>query len=349
MTKRFFSLVLVLLAALSLAGCHRRPLEEMSEKVSVRVTVNIKAIANVTTEIYNDRIPVPQINTDMMRVMVYDPSNHDLLTQAFISNKSYNEEGDQVLSGDLNISYGDYDMLVYNFDVATTLISSENNEESILAYTDEISNSMKSSLFGNKLSKSEIDEYGRIQYEPDHLVVAREHNLRVSPHDTVVVISTTASTIIDTYYIQIHVEGLKFANTATAIISGLSPSNHFGTNTRTNDPTSAVSFELHKSTDPNLPGDNKDVLCATFNTFGKIPDTTSNLYVTFNVLDHAGNLQTYSTSLDKVFLTEDAIKRHWLLIEDTFEIKDPGISTSGNEGFQPRVDEWEEEEGTMVL
>lgn len=349
MTKRIAHIVIVLLAVLSMASCHRRPLEEMSEKVSIRVKVNITAVANVTTNVYNDRIPIPDITTDMMRVMVYDPSNHDLLTQSFISNKSIDGSGNQVLSGDLNISYGTYDILIYNFDVATTQIAQENNEESILAYTDEISNSMKSGLFGFKASKVEMDEFEHIQYEPDHLVVARENDLRVSPHDTVVVITTTATTIIDTYYLQIRVKGMKFASTANAIISGLSPSNHFGPNIRTNDPSSAVAFELHKSTDPNIVDENQDVLCATFNTFGKIPDASSELYVTFNVIDAAGNLQAYTTSLDSIFQTEDAIERHWLLIDEVFEIKDPGISTGGNGGFQPVVDDWIEEEGNVTL
>ena len=349
MTKRIAHIVIALLAIIAMAGCQRRPLEEMSERISVRVKVNISAVANVTTNVYNDRIPAPDITTDMMRVMVYDPYNHDLLTQSFIYNKTIDESGNQVLSGDLNISYGTYDILVYNFDVASTQIAAENNEESIIAYTDEISSSMKSSLFGYNASKADIDEFEHIQYEPDHLVVARENDLRVSPHDTIVVINTTASTIIDTYYLQIRVKGMKFASTANAIISGLSPSNHFGTNTRTTDPSTAVAFELHKSTDPNIADENQDVLCATFNTFGKIPEASSNLYVTFNVIDAAGNLQKYSTSLDTIFQTEDAIERHWLLIDETFEIKDPGISTGGNGGFQPVVDDWEEEEGSVTL
>ena len=286
--------------------------------------------------------------TDMMRVMVYDTNTKNLLTQAFISSKSYDEDGNQVLSGDLSISFGTYDFLVYNFDTPTTLVTSENNENSILAYTQEISSAMRTRLLGN--TKADTDEYGNILNEPDHLVVAREHDLVVSPHDTVVVIKTTATTIIDTYYLQIHVEGMQFASSATAVISGLSPSNRFGLNLRTDDPTASEAFDLYKSTDDNLPGENKDVLCAVFNTFGKIPDVTSNLYVTFNVIDTAGNLVTYTTSLDTVFKTEDAIERHWLLINDTFVIPDPGVKPNpGNGGFQPQVDDWEEEEGNMIL
>lgn len=349
MNRRFVHILLA--AALLLTGsasCVRRPLLEPEESVEIQVKVNIEAISNVTTDIYNERIPVPDLTTDMMRVLVYDPDTHNLLTQSFISHKTYTEDGSQLMSGYLNISYGSYDFVVYNFDTPTTQVSSESNEESLIAYTPEISPTMRTHFLGTR-----ADDYEalNVNFEPDHLVVAREKNFYVSPHDTVVVINTTARTIIDTYYIQIHVEGMQYASSATAVISGLSPSNRFGLNIRTDDPTAAVCFDLNKSTDQNIAGANKDVLCAVFNTFGKIENVSSDLLVTFNVIDVAGNLQQYSCNLDRIFKTEDAIERHWLLIDETFVIQKPnggGESTSSG-GFQPQVDEWDLEEGTIAL
>lgn len=352
MTKRMNIALLVLLALVLAAGCHRRPLLEMQEKVRIRITIDIKAVPNVTTGIYNEKIPVPDLTTDMMRVLLYDSENKNLLTQSFISNKEYDEEGNQVFNGELSINYGTYDLLVYNFDTPTTQVTSENNEMNILAYTPEISSSMRSRILGGAKADDEgtpLDDLGTILYEPDHLMVAHENSLDIAPHDSVVVIKTTASTIIDTYYLQIHVVGMQYASSATAVISGLSPSNHFGIPLRTDDPTASEAFDLYKSTDDNIAGENKDVLCAVFNTFGKIPDVSSNLFVTFNVVDVAGNLQTYTASLDTVFKTEDAIERHWLLITDTFIITPPVIDGGGSGGFQPKVDEWEEEEGTITL
>ena len=144
---------------------------------------------------------------------------------------------------------------------------------------------------------------------------------------------------------------MQFATAASAVISGLSPSNLFGLDERTKSPVAGVAFDMNKSTDPRLPGSNKDVLCAVFNTFGKIPDASSDLYVTFKVIDTGGNYQTYTTSLDRVFLTEDAIERHWLLIDETWVIEDPNPDkppqTGG--GFQPTVDDWEEEHGEIAI
>ena len=316
------------------------------EKIAIRVDVDVKAVSNVTCDVYNPKVPIPSVNTDMMRVMVYDPKSKNLLTQSFISNKTI-ENGDQVLSGMLNISYGNYDFLVYNFDTPTTQVSNENNEESIIGYTTEIPATMRTRFLGTK-----ADEYDNvhINYEPDHLMVAREYNLRVSPRDTMVVIRTTANTVVDTYYIQIHVEGMQYASSATAIINGLSPSNHFALNERTEDPTAAVCFDMIKSTDENLAGDNKDVLCAVFNTFGKIPEATSNLHVTFNDVDTGGNLQQKEINLDRIFKTEDAILHHWLLIDETWTIQKPDHqSGESGGGFKPVVDDWEEQIGTVIL
>ena len=355
MNKIIRILMLAALFVVSFASCERRPLVDPTSSVSIRVQVNIKAIANVTTEIYNERIPVPDLTTSSMRVMIYDPETKSRIGESIISGRTVDNEGNQVLSGNLNISYGRYDLLVYNeFDTPKTKVSNTGNENSIIAYTDDISAEarLRYGLVESKADDDEVHDLSTIEIkeEPDHLVVAREQDLYVSPHDTVVVIKTTARTIVDSYYIQIHVEGMKYASSASAVISGLSPSNRFGLGLRTIDPPTAVCFALNKSVDVNIAGENKDVLCAVFNTFGKIEDATSNLYVTFNVIDTSGKIQKKEVNLDQIFKTEDAIKRHWLLVDETWTLENPEqppVNPGG--GFQPVVDEWEHEEGNITL
>ena len=362
LVKRIF-LAIALLAA---AACERRPLLDQSEAVRIKIKVNVKAVTNVNTNIRssvklygtNSSLWEPkleQLDPQMMRVLVYDPETERLLTQSFITSSEVDEDGNRVFNGNLGISHGNYNFLVYNFDTPTTQVTAENSEASILAYTNEISSSLKAKYLGTK-ADDEYYEDMSIRYEPEHLLVANEKDVRISPHDTLVVVHTEASTVVDTYYLQVRVKGLQFASSATAIISGLSPSNHIGYNERTVDPTAAVVFEMQKGQDLSLDGDNKDVLCAVFNTFGKIKDIKSNLYVTFNVYDTAGKLQQYTANLDSIFNSEEAIKYHWLIVDEdclVIEIVDPNNDDNkpqtGNGGFQPQVDDWEEEVGEITL
>ncbi len=363
MTKRIVRILLAAaLVMVSFSACHRRPLEEPSGAVRIAIKVDVKTVTNVNANIRSSVVlygsntslweeKMSQLDPELMRVLVYDPETDKLLTQSFISSTEIDAEGNKVFMGSLGISHGDYNFLVYNFDTPTTQVNQENSEQSIIAFTDEVSPAMKARYLG---TKADDDEDINIHYEPEHLLVANEKDVRISPHDTLVVVRTEASTVVDTYYLQVRVKGMQFASSASAVISGLSPSNHIGYNIRTVDPSAAVVFDMQKGQDLSLDGDNKDVLCAVFNTFGKIDQVSSELYVTFNVFDTAGNLRQYTANLDDVFKTEEAILYHWLIVDESclvIDIPDPGVNppTPGNGGFQPQVDDWEEEEGTMVL
>lgn len=351
----------MMLAAIS---CERRPLVEPSEAVRIAIKVDVKTVTNVNANIRNSvhiygtntslwAEKLDQLDPDMMRVLIYDPSTERLLTQSFISANEIDENGNKVFKGNLGISHGNYNFLVYNFDTPTTQVTSENNEEDILAFTDEITPAQKSRLLNTKGDDAKDDfENLKIHYEPEHLLVANERDVRISPHDTMVVVETEAHTVIDTYYLQIRVKGMQYASEATAVITGLSPSNKIGLNERTVDPTAAVVFNMKKGYDDSIADENKDVLCAVFNTFGKISSATSDLHVTFNVIDTAGNLLQYDVNLDQVFKSELAIKYHWLIIEESIiDIPNPNTdpNPSGNGGFQPKVDDWEEEHGEISI
>ena len=363
MTKRIVRILLAAaLVMVSFSACHRRPLEEPSGAVRIAIKVDVKTVTNVNANIRSSVVlygsntslwdeKLSQLDPELMRVLVYDPETDKLLTQSFISSTEIDAEGNKVFMGSLGISHGNYNFLVYNFDTPTTQVNQENSEQSIIAFTDEVSPAMKARYLG---TKADDDEDINIHYEPEHLLVANEKDVRISPHDTLVVVRTEASTVVDTYYLQVRVKGMQFASSASAVISGLSPSNHIGYNIRTVDPSAAVVVDMQKGQDLSLDGDNKDVLSAVFNTFGKIDQVSSDLYVTFNVFDTAGNLRQYTANLDDVFKTEEAILYHWLIVDESclvIDIPDPGVNppTPGNGGFQPQVDDWEEEEGTMVL
>ncbi|MBO4340638.1 MAG: DUF5119 domain-containing protein [Bacteroidales bacterium] len=365
MSKILRNVLLAVLVIATAAACNRRPLEEPSSAVKISIKVNVKTVTNVNADIRNSvhvygstsslwEPKIKQLDPGTMRVLVYDPDTKKLIGQNFLDSASKDADGSKVFNGTLGISHGNYNFLVYNFDMANTFVSYENNEDDILAYTNEIPESVKTKYTNNAYSKSgepaNFDGLS-IREEPEHIIVANEKDVRISPHDTMVVIHTTANTVIDTYYLQIRVKGRKFASSATAIISGLSPSNKIGLNERTVDPSSAVIFDMQQGYDDSLDGENQDVLCAVFNTFGKIPSITSDLKVTFNITDTAGNLLQYNVNLDKVFDSDLARQYHWLIIDDEIiDIPDPGTGgQTGSGGFQPKVDDWETEESSMVL
>lgn len=59
--------VLLLLFAIVAGGCRRRPLEDPDNLTAVRVRVNVAGIHNVTSDIYNDKIPVQKIEPSAMQ------------------------------------------------------------------------------------------------------------------------------------------------------------------------------------------------------------------------------------------------------------------------------------------
>ena len=62
--KRMYLNIWVTALVMMLCGCEFRPLEEPGFGTEVNVTVNVEAVLNVTCDIYNEKIPVPEIFPD---------------------------------------------------------------------------------------------------------------------------------------------------------------------------------------------------------------------------------------------------------------------------------------------
>ena len=132
-------------------------------------------------------------------------------------------------------------------------------------------------------------------------------------------------------------------------MTGLSSSNNIGDNIRNEEESSAIFIELHKSIDENITDGNQDVLCAVFNTFGKIDDMPSNMYITFNAVSREGEIVEKEIDLTPIFATEDARVRHWLLINEVWELPKPTTPPSTGGGFNPEVDDWGDEEENIPI
>lgn len=332
--KKVLRIALMLMMLFSLVACERRPLVDPSERVRVKVVVKVKNVLNVSTGIYNNRIPTPEISPNIMRVMFYDPKTGDIATQAFIAAKNIDAEGNEYLEGNVSILPGHYDMMCYNFDTPSTLIKDEDNWNSIMAYTREIDESFYTRFKSKADAKAPL-----IYHEPDHLVVAHERDVVIPNHSEMITIHAEAESIIDSYYIQIRLVNGKYASNASAVLTDVSPSVRLGNNERTQE-HSGIYFEMQRSTDPRIRSNNQDVLCAVFNTFGKLPADSeasrkSELFVSFNIITATGDQVEMTVDMDSIFQTEDATKRHWLLIDKELVIPKP----SG--AFQPTTQGWD--------
>ncbi len=323
----FAAVMLAVLLPACDATIHEYP-NLVNDEIEVRIVLNTDGVSNVTSDIYNGTLPKPSMTSEMMRVLFYAPESGRMVSQCFISQKSVTSEGREMIYGRTNLPPGDYIMLAYNFDIETVLIENENDLSEIIAFTPEIPDYLY------RLFRGQADS--KVFRQPEHLMVARR-NVRIEETDRPQIIEAEARTVIDTYYIQIRVRGLEHASTAIATLSGMSPSNRFGMNERNMEDTK-IMFDLSGNADPHIADDNKDVLCALFNTFGKV-DAASKLTVRFDIITHDGTQFVKTLVIDPVFITDDARLRHWLLIDYVLDIPEPRHQGGG---FDPTTTKWDE-------
>lgn len=335
--KRLGFATLTLLLALLCLSCVRRPLLDPEDNALLKISLTTSDINNVTCNIYNDKIPRPELKSDKLRVFIYQAADNLQTSQGFVPNVGVDENGYQLFSGAIALSPGEYKMLGYNFDIADTFIDGDDNYNTCRAYTYGVSESLYS-RFGTRVSRSE-----KVFYQPEHVFVADESDIVVEPHIGEKVIYSYAHTIVYTYYIQIRISGQQhIAQKAAglALLSGLSSSKLLADGTLSEEPCSLY-FEMQQSTDENIADENKNVLCAVFNTFGRIDTAESKLKVTFSVLTRDGKTHQKEVDMESIFATEDAQQRHWLIIDEVWDIPEP-IMPEGSGGFNPEVDEWED-------
>lgn len=331
---------IAILACLVLASsCHRRPLEDYDYTTEINIEVDIKALSNVTCDVYNEKIPVPEVQRDVMRVMFYHPTQDRLITEAFVSNKGVNPDGSEYIGGKVSIVPGQYRIIIYSFGTESTLIANYDSFVGSRAYTDPLSEKKMKSL----AIKSDGEDSRRILWQPDHLLVARSFEEDIPYHAGIYTIHANASSIIESYYLQIKVDGLQYVSTAYAILGGMVPSTQLANVDRDYQNESQIYIPLLHSDDKG-----EAVICNVFNTFGRIPNIESDLKVTFDLKTIDGRSVNRTFDLTDLFESEDCIKHHWLLIDETIKVDPPPHPSTGG-GFDPAVEDWEEERRDITI
>lgn len=333
--------LLMLLGLMVLMSCERRALEEPEFSTQIEVRINLNTISNVTCDIYNDKIPVPVIDPEVMKVLFYDIHSHELVAESFISDIS-DKDGQKVIKGRLNILPGEYSMMLYQFGSDFNIIRNEAEYGSAFVYTEAISKKELTELkllsSSSPAADTKFDGWS-IHYQPDHMLVASSDYENIPYHKGVHTINTEASSIAESYYLQVKVDGLEHVSSAKAVITSMAGQANISTREKDFSDPCAIYTHLQKSDDNGTP-----VVCSIFNTFGHIPDMTTNLFVTFNFWTTDGRNIEKKFDISDIFKTEDCIKRHWILVNETVVIPPPEKPEPGTGGgFDPSVGDWDEE------
>ena len=192
-----------ILVSAVLTSCE--PLDDPDFNTSINVKVSVEAISNVTCDIYNDKIPVPKIDPDMMHVLFFEETGDALATEAYISTKSTDSDGNTVFSGKLSIAPGTYRMYIYNFGTENTLIRNTYSWENAEAYAANVPDRISRSY------QTKVPAEEPITYSPDHLVVARSPREVIPYHSGIYTVKAESRSVVESYYLQIKVDGIDMS------------------------------------------------------------------------------------------------------------------------------------------
>ena len=347
MRRRLFIFILAAFAVLT--GCERRPLEYGNATLNLRLNLRLNVKVNGELQ----ELPEPE----MMRVMFFDPETFDLVTESYLP----------AGGGRVSLAPGRYKFIAYNFDTEATLLRNDRNYYSIEAYTNEVSQALKNSTINairyamNGGTKADSDEEAstweralmQIQenpviYEPDHLFTSHQ-DIEVLNIDGDQVIEADAETIIETWKISVKIKNEQYMASARALLTGQIASNFIGLpkDEGKTDTDVTLMFDMKADAFTNADSEDgtSDMIVGQFNTFGKNPNVYSRLWLTIIIKTVGGDTIEWHRDITDEFFTEEAYEDQTIHIEDdTIVITPPNPSGgSGNGGFQPGVDDWEEE------
>ena len=316
MIKRIVRYMAVLLICILPSACQRRPLTTADYAVTLNITID-KDIVNYEYE----------KDPSLMRCIFYDSQSGAFITQAFLP-----PTGGQ---GSL-IPAREYDVLVYNFDTESTWLENENWFQKIYASTSIIPDSFRTKL---RSRATKVDEE-QIVYDPDHLYVGRLNDVFI-PSRSVdappVVLDVVCQTVVESWIIEVKtVTGVKNIGSMAGVVTSLSGSNLIGPNDRSSDFVS-VYFD-------NQTIDSEGTLTARFNTFGWTDKINEAQVLSLVFTDVAGKGHVYNIDVSNQF---PGNKEQIIRIQTEIDIPEP--MTSGDGGFVPKVDEWDEINTDIII
>lgn len=347
---RRFAYILLSVIAILTASCERRPLVELSNTHYVRVYID-ESLLNVTEGFYRDDSIRPGYKSpDIIRVILADPVSGQAKAERFLRNKGEDSKG-TYYDGYIVADPGHYCLLAYNFDTESTIISEINNQKKAKASTNEIAPHLRSTIPSrakkNITSKTEPD-YEKIVYDPDHLFAASFGEVYIPYVDYVDTLRTPegdhfhSKSIVKSYYLQVRVKGLEFSTSSVGLMTGMSGSSWLTSGLMDeSDPVTVYFNMVHEE------NAEEAIIYTTFSTFGKIPDLTNELEITFDFLTIYGEPYSETLDISDLFNTKEAKENQWLLIDHTIVIPEPPEIKDG--GFKPELEDWKDIESDIIL
>ena len=344
MRRRLFILILALLAVLP--GCQRRELEYGNVIVDLSLKINLNIRVNGKIE----NMPEPE----MMRVMFFDPNNYEFVTETYLPAKG----------GRVSIAPGKYKFIGYNFDTESTQIRNDMDYRTIEAYTNEVSSALKSDMLSalryGKLASTkgdtEVDVWelaikkvqeSAVIYEPDHLFVSHQ-DIEVKNISGTQTIEADAETVVETWQISVRIANEQYMASARALLTGQIASNFIGypKEEGKTDTDVTLMFDMKAAFD----SDTNDIVIGQFNTFGKNPSVESRLLLTIIIKTVGGDTVSWTRDITDEFMNEENIADQTIeILDETIVIEKPENPTGGGGGFQPGVDDWEQEDIPITI
>lgn len=343
MVKRIGKILIICLVAVMAAGCQRRELVDPGNTHYVRVYLDDR-IKNVTSDFYNEEHLRPDFTyPDVMRIMLCDRTTGRPVAERYLRNRHQDERG-VYYDGYVICDAGDYDVMAYNFGTESTIVRNEHSFTEVEAYTNEVAPNILSRLQSRTRENAE-----RIVYIPDHLFVAESEGVHIAPSPDIDTLRTadgdhfTGRSIVQSYYLQIGIKGAQYVSSIVGLLTGMVGSTQMhGAVQNTDDPVTLY-FEMTHTE----PEDDMALLYTTFHTFGKLPDETSKLTVTFDIITTDGRGHSVDLDITLEFGEPDAVEHRWLLIDKVIEVPKP--VEEGGSGFSPGIENWEDVNADIII
>lgn len=352
MRMSFLAMLLFVCAMVtSLLSCEHRPLETPVNTRYIRVYID-EEIKNVTCGFYNQAYERPEYNRPRaLRVVVADPNTGKAVLERYIQEQGTDEHG-YYIHGYINLPPGTYNMLVYSYGCAYTMISNPYDFYTMAAYTSAVSEYYYQYI----PSMSQTKGPEGIRQQPDHLFHEVVEDIKVCASPTLDTLRRAdgsyfrAHSLIKSYYIQLKVKGIEWATSAVSLLSGMAGSSlmhrHEGF-VETDDIN--VLFSMKQASRQRNSDDESSnaVLYTTFHTFGKLPKQTNMLTISFEFMKRDGTSQVEEIDISDMFTTPMVRDNQWILIEKEIELLPPMNGSGG--GMTPGVDDWNDVEAGIIL